>query len=109
MRGRVSWQPEIDELRRREALAGELGGRERVERQHASGRLTVRERIDRLLDEGSFHETGAIAGVGEYGEEGELDAFTPANTVVGSGRIDGRRVAVSPIPTHGATLLLKSS
>ena len=56
--------------------------------------MTVRERIDRLLDEGSFHETGAIAGVGEYGDDGELSAFTPANVVVGSGRIDGRRVAV---------------
>ena len=61
----VGWEPEIDELRRREALARELGGAERVERQHASGRLTVRERIERLLDGGSFHETGAIAGVGD--------------------------------------------
>jgi acetyl-CoA carboxylase carboxyltransferase component len=94
MRVRMSWQPEIDELRRREALARELGGPERVERQHASGRLTVRERIDRLLDEGSFHETGAIAGVGEYGDDGELTGFTPANIVIGGGRIDGRRVAV---------------
>ena len=34
-------------------------------RQHASGRLTVRERIERLFDEGSFHETGALAGRGE--------------------------------------------
>jgi acetyl-CoA carboxylase carboxyltransferase component len=90
----MSWQPEIDELRRREALARELGGPERVERQRASGRLTVRERIERLLDVGSFDETGAIAGVGSYGEEGELESFVPANMVIGRGRIDGRRVAV---------------
>jgi acetyl-CoA carboxylase carboxyltransferase component len=90
----MSWQPEIDELRRREALARELGGPERVERQRASGRLTVRERIERLLDEGSFDETGAIAGVGSYGEEGELESFTPANMVIGRGSIEGRRVAV---------------
>ena len=90
----VSWEAEIDELRRREALAHELGGAERVERQHASGRLTVRERIERLLDAGSFHETGAIAGVGEYDQGGELAGFTPANVVVGRGRIDGRRVAI---------------
>ncbi len=90
----MSWQPEIDELRRREALARELGGAERVERQRASGRLTVRERIGRLLDEDSFDETGAIAGVGSYGEGGELEAFTPANMVIGRGRIDGRRVAI---------------
>ena len=46
---RVSWEPELEELRRREELARRMGGEERVERQHASGRLTVRERIDRLL------------------------------------------------------------
>jgi branched-chain amino acid transport system permease protein len=38
-----------------------------VERQHAAGKLTVRERIERLLDPGTFHETGALAGVGGYG------------------------------------------
>ena len=90
----MSWEAEIDELRRREALARKLGGAERVERQHSSGRLTVRERIERLLDVDSFHETGAIAGVGEYGPDGELSHFTPANVIVGRGRIDGRRVAV---------------
>jgi acetyl-CoA carboxylase carboxyltransferase component len=89
----MSWEPELRELRRREALAREMGGAERVDRQHASGRLTVRERVDRLLDAGSFHETGALAGSARY-EDGELAAFTPANMVVGSGRIDGRRVVV---------------
>jgi len=89
----MSWEPELEELRRREALARELGGPERVARQHDAGKLTVRERIERLLDEGSFHETGALAGVGAY-EDGELTGFTPANMVVGSGRIAGRRVAV---------------
>src|SRR5262245_25171602 len=90
----MGWEPEVDELRRREALARELGGAERIERQHASGRLTVRERIDRLLDDGTFHETGAIAGVGTYDSAGELEDFRPANVVIGQGRIEGRRVAV---------------
>jgi acetyl-CoA carboxylase carboxyltransferase component len=90
----VSWEPELEELRRREELARKMGGEERVARQHASGRLTVRERIDRLLDTGSFHEAGAIAGRATYGEDGELDEFLPANLVVGSGRIDGRRAVV---------------
>ncbi|MFN8160131.1 MAG: carboxyl transferase domain-containing protein [Solirubrobacterales bacterium] len=90
----MSWQPEIEELRRREALARELGGPERVERQHASGRLTVRERIERLLDAGSFEESGAIAGVGSYSESGELEGFVPANMVIGRGRVDGRPVAL---------------
>jgi acetyl-CoA carboxylase carboxyltransferase component len=90
----VTWEAEISELRRREALARELGGSERVERQHTSGRLTVRERIDRLLDPGSFHETGAIAGAGEYDSDGRLARLRPANVVIGRGRVDGRRVAV---------------
>src|SRR6188472_2149536 len=89
----MGWEPEIDELRRREALARELGGPERVERQHASGRLTVRERIDRLMDRDSFHETGAIAGVGTYDSTGELEALRPANVVIGQG---GSRAAGWP-------------
>jgi acetyl-CoA carboxylase carboxyltransferase component len=90
----MSWEPELEELRRREELARRMGGEERVARQHASGRLTVRERIDRLFDTGSFHETGALAGRASYGEYGELEDFLPANTVVGQGRIDGRRAVV---------------
>src|SRR6476661_10119605 len=90
----MTWQPELDELRRRERLAREMGGAERVERQRAAGKLTVRERVARLLDDGSFHETGAIAGSGRYGEDGELTGFTPANMVVGQGRVDDRRVVV---------------
>lgn len=89
----MSWEPELQELRRREQLARRMGGDERVARQHASGRLTVRERVERLLDAGSFHETGALAGSGRY-EDGELVDFTPANMVIGHGRIDGRRVAL---------------
>ena len=90
----MTWEPELEELRRREKLARRMGGEERVERQHASGRLTVRERIERLFDTGSFHETGALAGRGSYGDDGELADFLPANTVIGQGRIDRRRAVV---------------
>jgi acetyl-CoA carboxylase carboxyltransferase component len=90
----VTWEKELEELRLREALAHELGGPERVERQRASGRLTVRERIDRLLDEGSFYEVGALAGAATHGPDGTLERFTPSPFVVGDGTIDGRRVAV---------------
>src|SRR6478736_3486001 len=90
----MTWEPELDELRRRQALARRMGGFERVARQHASGRLTVRERIDRLFDPGSFHETGAIAGHGSYDEHGGLTDFLPANMVVGQGRVNGRHAAV---------------
>jgi acetyl-CoA carboxylase carboxyltransferase component len=90
----MTWEPELEELRRREELARRMGGDERVARQHASGRLTVRERIERLFDAGSFHETGALAGRGTYDEHGELSEFLPANTVVGQGRIEGGRAVV---------------
>src|SRR4051812_3592234 len=71
-----------------------MGGEERVARQHASGRLTVRERLERLFDSGTFHETGAIAGQARYDDGGELADFLPANMLVGQGRIDGRRAVV---------------
>jgi acetyl-CoA carboxylase carboxyltransferase component len=88
------WQPELDELERRRELARQMGGAERVERQRASGRLTVRERIARLFDEGTFEEVGSLAGKGSYDEAGELVEFLPANMVAGQGRIDGRRAVV---------------
>src|SRR4051794_35108465 len=71
-----------------------MGGTERVERQHASGRLTIRERIGRLFDPGTFHETGILAGQATYDDEGELTDFRPANVVIGQGRIDGRRAVL---------------
>src|SRR4051795_9170994 len=88
------WQPELAELRRREELARRMGGTERTDRQHATGRLTVRERIDRLFDPGTFHETGILAGQGTYDDEGELTHFLPANVVIGQGRIEGRRAVL---------------
>src|SRR3954453_11247641 len=88
------WEPEIAELRRREELARRMGGAQRGERQRAPGRLTVRERIDRLFDPGTFHETGILAGQGTYDEEGELTDFLPAHVVIGQGRIDGRRAVL---------------
>jgi acetyl-CoA carboxylase carboxyltransferase component len=89
----MSWQPEIDEIRRREQLAKQMGGDQNIKRQHDGGKLTVRERIDRLLDKGSFHEYGAIAGMTKYDGD-RLVEFRPANFVGGTGRISGRRVAV---------------
>ncbi len=89
----MSWQPEIDEIRRRVEIAKKMGGAENIKRQHDGGKLTVRERIDRLLDAGSFHEYGAIAGSPKY-EGDKLVEFRPSNFVGGTGRINGRRVAV---------------
>ena len=90
----MSWQPELDELRERERMARQLGGADKVARQHQGGRLTVRERIDGLVDRGSFHEVGAIAGRAEYDSEGNLKQLTPSNCVMGRAQIDSRPVVV---------------
>src|SRR3954469_2412492 len=90
----MKWKPELDDLARREAFAREMGGVDKVKRQRDQGRLTVRERIDRLVDPNSFHEIGGIAGVGEYNGDGELTHLTPANCVFGRGKVDGRTVVV---------------
>jgi acetyl-CoA carboxylase carboxyltransferase component len=90
----MNWKPELDDLARREAFAREMGGADKVKRQHDQGRLTVRERIDRLIDPGSFHEVGAVSGVGEYDASGELTHLTPANCVFGRGKVEGRPVVV---------------
>jgi acetyl-CoA carboxylase carboxyltransferase component len=90
----MSWDKELEELRRREELAQKMGGAEKVKRHRDAGKLTVRERIARLLDKNSFHEVGAIAGKGKYDENGELVDFQPANFVLGRGRIDAKPVVV---------------
>lgn len=91
----MSWQAEVDEISRRKKFAEQLGGEAAIERQHAAGRLTVRERIELLLDKGSFRELGAMAGKAQYNAAHELQTVTPANSVIGSGKIDGRKVAVN--------------
>lgn len=90
----MTWTPELDELTHRTALARKMGGADKVKRQHDAGRLTVRERIDGLVDDNSFHEVGALSGVAEYGADGRLADATPANCVFGRARIDGRSVVV---------------
>jgi len=90
----MNWQEELDELRARERMAREMGGPDKVRRQHAGGRLTARERIEALIDAGSFHEIGAIAGKAEYDGAGGLLNLTPSNCVMGRARIDGRPVVV---------------
>jgi acetyl-CoA carboxylase carboxyltransferase component len=90
----MSWDKELEELRRREELAQKMGGAEKVKRHRDAGKLTVRERIARLLDKDSFHEIGAVAGKGKYDDKGELVDFQPANFVLGRGRIDAKPVVV---------------
>ena len=90
----MSWEKEVTELERRRHLAKQQGGPEGVARQHAKGRLTIRERIDELLDPDSFSEHGKATALPDYDENDEFTGFVPANYVVGFGRIEGRRVVV---------------
>lgn len=58
----MSWKDEAEQIRKRRELAKGLGGPDGIARQHAKGRLTIRERIAGLVDGGSFEEQGEIAG-----------------------------------------------
>ena len=87
------WQPEVDEILRRREAALQMGGAEGVRRQHARGKLDVRERLRRLFDEESFHEIGVLTGSREPHDNDWSGPLTPANVVIGSGTIGGKRVA----------------
>ena len=77
---------------RREDIRRDMGGTHRIKRVHAKGRLTIRERIDRLLDPGSFVELGTFA----RSERPEVAATTPGDGKIGGmGRVDKRPVCVA--------------
>tara|TARA_Y100000588_G_scaffold301581_1_gene323539 strand:+ start:2373 stop:3926 length:1554 start_codon:yes stop_codon:yes gene_type:complete len=82
----------IDDLRRRKAKSQSGGGRERVSAQHAKGKMTARERIEQLLDSGSFMEVDAL--VEHRCRDFDMDRnIIPGDGVVcGHGTIDGRLV-----------------
>ena len=85
------WSAEVAEIARRHALAAGMGGPGKVARQHDTGRLTVRERIERLVDPGSFAEVGALTGFADRDGAGSV---LPANFVAGTARVDGRKVVL---------------
>ena len=90
----MSWQSEVDEIRRRRELAAAQGGEESIARHRSLGKLPLRERFDALLDEGTFREQGRMAGGAFLDEEGNVEQFDPANYLLGSGEINGRTVVV---------------
>jgi acetyl-CoA carboxylase carboxyltransferase component len=90
----MDWQHAIDDIHYVRSLAREMGGPERIERQHRGGRYTIRERIDRLVDPGTFIEAGPMVGAATYDADGNLQSFTPGGYVMGVAEIDGRPVAV---------------
>ncbi len=83
---------EMRQLQNKRAWALDMGGAERVARQHARGRLTARERISKLLDPDTFFEVGMYT----HAPEPEWADRTPGDGVIcGYGKIDSRTVAVS--------------
>jgi len=84
----------VDELAAKRARVRQMGGDEAVDRQHATGKLTVRERLDILFDAGTFTELGVHAT--HAGIAPELAGReTPADGVVtGFGKVDGRLASV---------------
>ena len=91
----MSWEKEIEEIRKREQLALQHGGKEAVNLQHAKGRQTLRERIDFILDKDSFNEVGKIAGSSTYDDDGNLINFSPANFLLGFGKINNRNIIIN--------------
>ncbi len=88
------WEQAIGDMKYVRSLAAELGGAERVKRQHSGGRYTIRERIEKMVDPGSFLEAGPMVGAAEFDDEGNMVEFTPGAYVMGLGEIDGRPVAI---------------
>lgn len=91
----MAWEKELAEKQKREALAEKMGGEEKVARQHERGKLDVRARVLKMADAGSFREIGKLAGKGHYGDDGELEDFTPANFVFGKAMVDGAPVVLA--------------
>jgi acetyl-CoA carboxylase carboxyltransferase component len=91
----VTWHKELDELAQRKKLAAQMGGAEKVQRHRDGGKLPVRERIERLVDAGSFREVGGLAGSAQYDEQGRLLDLTPSNLLIGRARVQGRPVVLA--------------
>src|SRR6478609_8260161 len=90
----MNLEEKLEELKKRDRLAAEGGGEQRRERQHKEGKMSARERVEFLLDEGTFEETDKLVThrADDFGMAEEKyygDGF-----ITGYGRIDGRLVFV---------------
>jgi acetyl-CoA carboxylase carboxyltransferase component len=87
--GIVSMQERITELNARREKALEMGGEKRVARQHGRGKMTARERVDVLCDDGSFMELGI------HGSETAAPLLAADGVITGTGKVDGRLVCIA--------------
>ncbi len=83
--------PRIDKLKAMHAASKLGGGQDRIDKQHAKGSLTARERIDLLLDKGSFREIGAMT---TALDDPNGDSGLGDGVVTGYGQVDGRTIYV---------------
>ncbi len=86
--------PRILELRARRQKVQEGGGADRIERQHAKGKLTARERLNLLLDPGSFHELEMYALTLSDEDCLPMERHAGDGVLTGYGQVDGRTVFV---------------
>lgn len=87
----MAFEKELEELKQRKEKALQMGGPEKVKKQHESGRLTARERINELLDQDSFFEIGML----NHSDVPGMEDKTPADSkVAGFGHVDRRKVAI---------------
>ena len=87
----MPFEKELEELKRRKEKALQMGGPEKIKRQHEQKKLTARERIPRLLDPASFLEVGML----NCSDVPGMEDKTPGDSkIAGYGKIDGRTVAI---------------
>ena len=84
----------LKDLRERKSAALLGGGKQRIDDQHKKGKLTARERIDLLIDEGTFEEIGALVQHRSYDFGMETQKYLGDGVITGHGRINGREVFV---------------
>jgi propionyl-CoA carboxylase beta chain len=87
-------EEKIAELKKRDQMAQEGGGAQRRERQHKEGKMSARERVEFLLDEGTFEETDKLVTHRCHNFGMEKQKFYGDGFITGYGRVEGRLVFV---------------
>ena len=90
----MSMREKLELLERRRAESEQGGGEKRIKAQHAKGKLSARERLDLLLDEGSFTELDRFVVHRSHDFGLEKEQYYGDGVITGHGRIDGRLVYV---------------
>ena len=105
----MSWEPEVEEIKQRVQMAEQMGGEEGIAVQHSRGKLTIRERIERISDTNSFQEIGRLAGAATY-DGNKLTHVRPSNTIIGVAELNGRKVVLNggDFTVRGGCLLYTS-